>query len=188
MTLWNQHPDLTFVATGFFLQESDEDMTRFHFGPVIAAMIGLLTAIPTMADTGMQTGKVLEALPEFRLSVRAADTHPVIRLTPHKPWLIRLDGDAKDIVVDENSAGLSAVRYGRKSIALLSKGTGAAHITVKDAAGGILMSRGVLIPRTGQKYVRLAGSCSDGKPCATPRIFYCPNLCFETSLAQDSLK
>ncbi|MEZ0226302.1 MAG: hypothetical protein ACAH83_17230 [Alphaproteobacteria bacterium] len=165
-------------------------MTRVTFiSTFAAAFISLTLAMPTLADTGAQAQKILEAMPEFRVPSRTTDTHPIIRITPAKPWLLRLEGEAADISVDNNSAGLRVVRYDRKSVALLSKGTGAAHITVKDANGGILMSRGVLIPKSGQKYVRIATGCDGGKTCTAPaRLFYCPNLCYETTLASAGLK
>jgi hypothetical protein len=49
------------------------------------------------------------------------------------------------------------------------------------------MSRGVLIPERGKKYVRIAAGCKKGTACAAPRIFYCPNLCYETGLSRAGL-
>jgi hypothetical protein len=167
-------------------------MPDFFQKVITAALIGLL-AMPAMAETparaGLeaQTEKIVAAMPEFRLPLPADDTHPLIRITPQKPWMLRLGGDAASITIDDNTAGLQVLRYGEKSIALLSKRTGAAHITVKDAKGAILMSRGVLVPERGKKYIRIAAGCKGDGACAAPRIFYCPNLCYETSLARTGL-
>jgi hypothetical protein len=114
----------------------------------------------------------------------APETHIPIRLRPGKPQVVHLEAEAGDVTVDDMPGNVSAVIYGPKSIVLFPRAAGGAHFTVLGKNGETLMARYVVINGPPQKYFRLRQVCREGAAagCAKDRVYYCPNLCYETTL------
>jgi hypothetical protein len=160
---------------------------RFHHIAVV--MISVLTlSLPAQAREtppavyAAQAGKLVDAMPSFSSpAVYEADTDTMLRLPSLKPRVVHIAGDAYKISVEEDSTRLTVLPYGSGAVVLWPRQHGLAHVTVKDAHGRILMSRRVVATEPAQKYVRLdAGGAR--------KIFYCPNQCYETRLAEAGLK
>jgi hypothetical protein len=117
------------------------------------------------------------------MALPAAETHPPLRLRPRKPQLVRLPREAGNIKVQEMSGRISAVSYGDKSIAIVPSNAGSAHITVTDSKGAVVMARYIIVvDDPAQKYIRIRQTCGQtpSEGCEKARVYYCPNLCYET--------
>lgn len=126
-----------------------------------------------------------KAIPEHTLFI-AEETDTPLRLKPRKPIVVRLDKEVSKVTVDDKPAHVTAVVYDRTSIALIPKGAGAAHITVYGKNGDPIMARYVIIADPAEKYIRLRQTCRKGGgiSCERERVYYCPNLCYETRLVE----
>jgi hypothetical protein len=116
------------------------------------------------------------------------DTHPMLRLTPDKSELIRLDQDAESVIVG-NPAHLGVLMDNRRLLILVPRQPGATYLTVLDAKGDIIMQRHVLVAVPGTDYVRIRRSCSAeavSKGCQPTSVYYCPGMCHEVGIVADT--
>lgn len=111
-------------------------------------------------------------------------THPPVRLTPDKSELIRLEREAKTIIIG-NPAHLNILADSAKTLVLVPKSPGATHFTVLDHESNILMQRHVIVASPKKKYIRIRQSCatSDDENCQPIKVYYCPDMCHEISIA-----
>lgn len=108
--------------------------------------------------------------------------YPMLRLTPDKIEVIRLEADAANVVVG-NAKHLVAVVETPRQIMLIPRLPGATHFEVLDAAGKTLMERDVIIAAPKQDYVRVRRACTAGKKdCADMSVFYCPDMCHQVAV------
>ncbi|HEY8189703.1 MAG TPA: pilus assembly protein N-terminal domain-containing protein [Micavibrio sp.] len=116
------------------------------------------------------------------------DTHPMLRLTPDKSELIRLDQDAESVIVG-NPTHLGVLMDNRRLLILVPRQPGATYLTVLDAKGDIIMQRHVLVAVPGTDYVRIRRSCSAealSKGCQQTSVYYCPGMCHEVGIVSDT--
>jgi hypothetical protein len=126
------------------------------------------------------------AMPEYTV-VTAPETGLPLRVKPGKPQVEYLTTDAARAVVDDKPAVLNVIMQGTRSFVLLPRSkSGAAHITIYDHAGKPLLARYVVINEPEKKYVRLRKTCTSGTSCATTHVYFCPNLCYQTTIASAS--
>ena len=115
------------------------------------------------------------------------ETHPVLRLTPDKSEIIRLDRDAAAIIVG-NPAHLSILMDSPKLLIAVPAQPGATHFTVLDFDGGIIMQRHVIVGAPKKKYVRIRRICNvTATNCSPTSIYYCPDTCHQISIMQDTV-
>lgn len=113
-----------------------------------------------------------------------ADTDPMIRLTPDKSELVRLDRDAVSVVVG-NPTHLSVLLDTPRMLILVPKVPGATSFTVLDEAGNVVMQRHALVAAPKDKYVRIRRSCPAGSTnCRATSVYFCPDICHEVDVTQ----
>lgn len=115
-----------------------------------------------------------------------ASKFPLIRLTPDKIEVLRLDRDAVNVIVGNSNHLLSVLETPRQ-ILLIPRQPGATHFQALDAKGETIMERSVIIASPKQDYVRVRRACSSaagGKDCAEFSVYYCPDMCHEVSVTQ----
>ena len=114
-----------------------------------------------------------------------SDTHPMIRLTPDKSELIRLDRDAVSVVIG-NPAHLSVLLDTPRVVVLIPRIPGATHFSILDRNGDVIMQRHAIVASPKQEYVRVRRSCinaGDGA-CSATSVYFCPDMCHEISVEQ----
>lgn len=113
-----------------------------------------------------------------------ATTHPMLRLTPDKSELVRLDRNAISVVVG-NPAHLSVLLDTPNTLVLVPRAAGATHFTVLDAAGEVVMQRHVVVASPKKNYVRVRRSCANGgEGCRATSVYFCPDICHEIDTPQ----
>ncbi len=113
------------------------------------------------------------------------ETHPMIRLTPDKSELVRLDRDAVSVVVG-NPAHLSVLLDTPRVVVLIPRVPGATHFSILDRNGDVIMQRHAIVASPKQEYVRVRRSCvnaGDGA-CSATSVYFCPDMCHEISVEQ----
>ncbi len=109
-------------------------------------------------------------------------THPIVRLTPDKSELIRLEKDAASIIVG-NPAHINVIADSAKTLVIVPRLPGATHFTVLGKQGQVIMQRHVIVASPKEDYVRIKRTCSgDDDECAKTSVFYCPDMCHEISV------
>lgn len=107
------------------------------------------------------------------------EMHPIIRLTPDKSELIRLDSNATSIIIG-NPEHISVVADSANLIVVIPKSPGATHFTVLGENGQIVMQRHVIVASPKKDYLRIKRTCSDDdENCEGTSVFYCPDMCHE---------
>ncbi len=114
------------------------------------------------------------------------ETHPPVRLTPDKSEIIKLDREARTIVVG-NPEHLNVLADTSKTLILVPRQPGATHFTVLDGHGEVIMQRHVIVASPKERYVRVRRSCamSDNKDCQETSVFYCPDMCHKVNIAAE---
>ena len=116
-------------------------------------------------------------------------THPIVRLTPDKSELIRLDGEAGSIVIG-NPLHINVIADSSTTLVIVPRSPGATHFTVLSKQGEVLMQRHVIVASPKENYIRVKKTCREdsGDGCQETNVFYCPDMCHEIGLAQDDEK
>lgn len=110
-------------------------------------------------------------------------THDLIRLTPDKSELIRLEKEAGSVIVG-NPAHVNVLAESSRILVLVPRVPGATHVTVLDKKGQILMQRHVIVASPKKDYVRVRRTCAgDADQCRGTSVYYCPDMCHEINLA-----
>lgn len=124
-----------------------------------------------------------ETAPEYQLPP-GEDTHPLVRLTPDKSELIRLDTPAKSIIVG-NPAHLSVLMENTRTLVLVPRDPGATSLMVLGENGRVIMQRHVIVASPKEKYVRIRRSCAavpGGADCPETSVYYCPGMCHPVAI------
>jgi Flp pilus assembly secretin CpaC len=147
--------------------------------------VALMLLIPVTAgaqDSGMApqalasdtAADISSTAPEYELSPEE-DTHPMIRLTPEKSEIIRLDEEARSIIVG-NPVNLSVLMDNTKTLILVPQVPGATHFTVLDKSGKVIMQRHVIVASPKEQYLRVRRTCAmAGGACEETSVYYCPD-------------
>lgn len=150
---------------------------------VIATPMPEPAASPTPAPDFIppQAMQVTPAMLEGELS---NTSFPILRLTPDKIEVLRLEADAANVIVG-NAKHLVAMVETPRQIMLIPRLAGATHFQVLNAAGDTIMERDVIIAAPKQDYVRVRRTCTAGKKnCEEMSMFYCPDMCHQVALTQ----
>lgn len=114
-------------------------------------------------------------------------THPPVRLTPDKSEIIRLDREARSIIVG-NPAHLSVLMDSTKTLILVPQAPGATYFSVLDKSGKTIMQRHVIVASPKEDYVRVRRSCANAPAgtCQGTSVYYCPDMCHQIQISDDS--
>ncbi len=147
-----------------------------------------LTAIIGLTPSAYAQEKVVDILPQATKAeaTKTEDiketTHPILRLTPDKSELIRLDSDANSVIVG-NALHVNVIADSERTLVVVPRSPGATHFTVLDNNGQIIMQRHVIVASPKKDYVRIKRTCrEDSGDCLNTSVFYCPDMCHEIGL------
>lgn len=145
-----------------------------------AALITLgLGAHNLRAESPVDILPAINAEDHASMAKPSTKTHPILRLTPDKSELIRLNQSAGSIIVG-NPAHISILAESSKTIVVIPKSPGATHFTILDKQGSILMQRHVIVASPKENYLRVRKVCTDeDKGCKNTNVYYCPDMCHE---------
>lgn len=139
--------------------------------------------------------KTFRVVNEVDLSVdnrkvyKDAPTHPLLRLTPDRSEIVRVDTPVNTVIVG-NPLHLSVLPSTSQGLILVGKRPGATHFIALDKDENIVMQRYVVVAAPKGDYVRIRKTCA-GKGddnCKTTSLYYCPDACHETLLQSDDSK
>lgn len=111
------------------------------------------------------------------------ETHPVLKMTPDKSELVRLDREASSVLVG-NPTQIAVLLDTPRLAVVIPRSPGATHFTVLDKDGNVIMQRHVVVASPKENYVRVRRSCSnaaDGAECQPTSVYFCPDMCHEVS-------
>ncbi len=114
------------------------------------------------------------------------ETHPLLKITPDKSEIIKLDRDAVKLIVG-NPEHLSVLLDTPRVLVLVPRAPGATHFTILDREGQPVMSRHVVVAAASKQYVRVRRSCinaAEGSNCAAQSVYFCPDMCHEIGITQ----
>ncbi len=113
-------------------------------------------------------------------------TDPILRLTPDKTEMIKLESDAQSIVVG-NPAHASVLMENPRLLLVVPRQAGATYVSVLDKDGQVIMQRHIVVAAPKEKYVRIRRSCANASGggrstgCQPLTVYYCPDTCHEVS-------
>lgn len=116
------------------------------------------------------------------------ETHEPLRLTPDRSEIVRLESDAKSVLIG-NPAHFDVVAETTRLLVITPKLLGASYISILDAEGNIIMQRHVIVGSPKDKYVRVRKTCyetEDGNKasnCQPTDVYYCPDGCHNINVA-----
>lgn len=114
----------------------------------------------------------------------AALSDNVIRLTPDRTQVLRLDRDAASVVVT-NPATVRVLLDTPRLLLLMPRTPGSTSFMVMGANGETLLEKTVIVDALAKpKYVRIRRMCGQagtGADCVPTSYFYCPDGCYEVS-------
>lgn len=115
-----------------------------------------------------------------------SDTHPILKITPDKSELVRLDSDAASIVVG-NPDHLGVLMDNRRLLILVPRQPGATYMTVLDSDGAVIMQRHVIVASPQADYIRIRRSCAgQGRDCQETSVYYCPGMCHQVGMVNST--
>lgn len=109
-----------------------------------------------------------------------AETHQPLRVKNGKPALMQVEFDIGSVTVDAGKA--VAFANGPRTVAVFPKSLGASHMVVRDKSGQVVMARYVFAVDPAKKYVKLKQACANDAKASCQRIYFCPNLCYQTHI------
>lgn len=116
-----------------------------------------------------------------------AGIDPVIRLTPDKIEVLKLDQNAVNVVVGNNKH-LMAVMETPRQVMLIPRAPGATFLQVLNIKGETILARSIIVAAPKTDYIRIRRSCAGKKvdDCQQFSVFYCPDMCHEIHVTQDT--
>ncbi|HPD83753.1 MAG: pilus assembly protein N-terminal domain-containing protein [Alphaproteobacteria bacterium] len=106
-------------------------------------------------------------------------THPIMRMTPDKSELVKLEGKAASVIVG-NPNHISVMLDTPDTLVVVPRAEGASYFTVIGEDGSVLMQRHVIVGATKERYVRIRRSCaSNATGCQPTSVYFCPDMCHE---------
>ncbi len=103
-------------------------------------------------------------------------THPILRLTPDKSELIRLEEESASIIIG-NPLHINVIADSSKLLVIIPRSPGATHFTVLGKKGQVIMQRHVIVASPAKDYVRVKRTCAGNEDCQPTSVFYCPDMC-----------
>ncbi len=116
------------------------------------------------------------------------DDMPMLRLTPDKPQTIRLESDAVNVLIG-NDTHLHIIPDTSRNLILMPRAPGTTYFTVLDSNGDVIMQRHVVVAPPKHNYVRIRRACVYGqRDCQPYSMYYCPDICHEMAVPSATAK
>lgn len=158
---------------------ADADLPSTPISPAVSA--GLKTpTLPPLPTPGTP--------PPLLDGELMAGIEPLLRLTPDKIEILKLDQNAVNVVVG-NSNHLMAIMETPRQVMLIPRAPGATFLQVLNAKGDTILARSVIVAAPKADYVRVRRSCTGDKKngdCTEFSMFYCPDMCHEIHMTQNT--
>lgn len=158
------------------------------FKPFLLASLAICLFNAPVAHAADQNAEVVDILPpqtqdsSVDHTAEINSTHPPIKLTPDQSQLIRLDTNAKSIIVG-NPAHVNVLADSAKTLVVVPRAPGATHFIVLGEDDNVVMQRHVIVASPKKNYVRIKRTCrEDSDGCNTTSVFYCPDMCHEIGM------
>ncbi len=133
------------------------------------------------------TDQVIDIIPPTistaSTTMQGEETHPILRLTPDKSELIRLDKDAVSIIIGSPDH-INVIADTPRTLVVVPRAAGATHFTILDKNGQIIMQRHVIVASPKEGYIKIKRTCSgEDENCQNTSVFYCPDMCHEIGMS-----
>lgn len=156
---------------------------------ILASTLAVASHAQAQDDSQMLTEPVVDIIPassfeEDKSYDATTHTHPPIKLTPDKSELLRLDEPAGSIIIG-NPNHLSILADTSQLLVLIPRAPGAAHFTILDRDGNVMMQRHAIVGSPQEKYIRVRNSCAGtgDDNCQPTQVYYCPDMCHSIAIA-----
>jgi hypothetical protein len=145
----------------------------------------LLPASSNAQDSGLMPPQAVAQTNEPTMT-HSEETHPILRMTPDKSEIIRLEREAASIIVGREEH-LRLFMDTPTLLVAVPGLPGATHFTILDDTGNVIMQRHVVVGSPQEKYVRVRRCDSPG--CRADQVYFCPegDMCHETGIANEPL-
>lgn len=142
----------------------------------------MMVAAPSQANAqaavNNKTGDVMD-MPTMTDTQVESMTHPILRITPDKSEMVKLQQEAASVIVG-NPNHLSVLLDTPNTLVVVPRAEGASHFTVLGKDGSVLMQRHVIVGAAKENYVRIRRSCSPSdRGCQPTSVYFCPDMCHE---------
>lgn len=145
--------------------------------------IGLLiVTLPTKAQAqaaiSNDSAEIMD-MPTMTETQVESMTHPILRITPDKSEMVKLDQEAASVIVG-NPNHVSVLLDTPNTLVVVPRAEGASHFTVLGKDGSVLMQRHVIVGAAKDNYVRIRRSCGPAdRGCQPTSVYFCPDMCHE---------
>ncbi len=157
-----------------------EERTAFIDASAVEPAAGEEAIVDQPADSG----DLMPVTANQATAVEDIDaSHPVLRLTPDKTEMVKLDADAQSVIIG-NPDHASVLMENPRLLLVVPRKPGATYFSVLDKDGEIVMQRHVVVAAPKEKYVRIRRSCANASRqgnCEPVTVYYCPDMCHEVS-------
>ncbi len=147
---------------------------------ILTLCLGLTT--PVLADGTDDLGRLIGQKDESNAAAPAAvnnNEDGIIRLTPDRTHLVRLQEDASSVIVT-NPAHASVMLDSPRLLVVMPREPGATSFTVLNTKGDVILEQDVIVSAVQKRYVRVRRMCGNSDPtCTRNAYFYCPDGCYE---------
>jgi len=135
--------------------------------------------------TGSGNGDSRVAVATTPPETATADTAAVvddslIRLTPDRTKLLRLDQDAASVIVT-NPAHASVALESQRLLVIMPRAPGTTAFTVLNRDGQVILEKSIIVTAAESKYVRVRRICDGAEGCVESAFYYCPDGCYEVT-------
>jgi hypothetical protein len=111
----------------------------------------------------------------------AVASDDIIKLTPDKTHVLRLDQDASSVIV-ANPANANVALDTPRLLVIMPRAPGATSFTVLNAKGETILEKTIVVSAVQPHYVRVRRACSgQDSSCNPSAYYYCPDGCYEVS-------
>lgn len=152
---------------------------------LLTASALLISVSPSLADNKEKQMDLPPVTQSQSAGLPEHTTHSIVRLTPDKSELIRLDDAATSIIVG-NPAHVNVIADSSKTLVVIPRKPGATHFTVLGKQGQVIMQRHVIVASPKEDYVRVKRTCTgDDDGCEKTSVFYCPDMCHQINIEEE---
>jgi hypothetical protein len=156
---------------------------------VASLLISMSPALAQNAVSDVSKGGIFDVTASESNNAEMQDwgeTHPLLRISPDKSELIKLDRDAVSVIVG-NPQHLSVLLDTPNVLVLVPRAPGATYFTALDRQGEPIMARHVVVAAPEKQYIRVRRSCINAEAdsgCTAQSVYFCPDMCHEIGITQ----
>ncbi|MCK4945395.1 MAG: pilus assembly protein N-terminal domain-containing protein [Alphaproteobacteria bacterium] len=105
----------------------------------------------------------------------------ILRLTPDKNELIRLNQNAASVIVN-NPVHAEVLLDSPRLLIIMPRKPGTTSFTVLNARGETILQKNIIVTSVQSNYVRIRRICAGGDDtCVPAAYYYCPDGCYEVT-------